>query len=106
MVSCSLFLCVIDILFSLFSGRFIDLMPLLAIMARVLPDEYRSPPTDNVDADFNRHLLCQVEDCPTCVNLLSVKSVSSGPPHPTLSGTTIEVVQSKGRERLSFVFSK
>lgn len=75
-------------------------------MARVLPDEYRSPPTDSVDIDVNRHLLCHVDECPTCTYLLSIQESSfRDESNPLLSSATTREASSVG-ERLSLVFAR
>ena len=90
------------------SERFIDITWYVTTMARVLSDEYELSPTNYADSDVSQHLLCRVEECPTCLHLISFRRIGSksSVPNPLVVDTSINGSITTGRGRLSLVFAR
>jgi len=91
------------------SEKFIDITWYVTTMARVLSElEYELSPTNYADSDVSQHLLCRVEECPTCLHIISVrrKGSKSSVPNPLVVDTSIKGSITTGRGRLSLVFAR
>ena len=92
----------------MFPKSSLTLRGMFTTMARVLSDEYELSPTNYADSDVSQHLLCRVDECPTCLHIISVRRIGSksSEPNPLVSHTSLEGSISTVVGRLSLVFAR